>query len=331
MKYRIFYTLILSVGAMLASCSDDDNTVPQLEQPFVMPDKAYVLAEQSRRAIVIMDAETNRNVWSWDPYTAGIPYSNVELFKNPSEVKPVFNKRYILMTASGGAVALIRIADHKLMFYGNAGQNPHSAEILPDGNIVTASSTDHLISTFVTDTVKVFCTANKTLKLGDAHNVVWDRKRELMYATASVKNSSNENCIGLFSFKYNNDRNNPQLTNMTRIYTMEDDRGAHDLFPVFGEDDKLWLTTANNIWKYDVAGNTFTKTYDLGNIKSISNSTEGVILLSPTEEWWAEGLINDRGETLFTLKGAKLYKGRWVVDNTFSYPETHNFVLGNNE
>ena len=43
----------------------------------------------------------------------------------------------------------------------------------------------------------------------------------------------------LFRFKYNGDRTNPKLTNQTRIYTILHESGGHDLFPVYGEEDKF--------------------------------------------------------------------------------------------
>ena len=109
------------------------------------------------------------------------------------------------MTASGGAVALIRLSDHKLMFYANCGQNPHSAEVLPDGNIVTAESKSGEINTFVVDTVKVLGAKANTVKLGNAHNVVWDKKRSYLYATATKK----EGVTALFRFKYDGNRSIP--------------------------------------------------------------------------------------------------------------------------
>lgn len=325
---KLFYSLLL-VGASLigSSCSDDNelNLTPNI--PFQLPDKAYVLVEQSRSAIVVMDAETHHNVWSWDPVSAGLPVGQQSWFINPSEAKPVFNRRYILMTASGGAVALIRLTDHKLMFYAQVGTNPHSAEILPDGNLVVACSTGNELCTLVTDTVKVLGTVANRINLGNAHNAVWDKQRNLLYATATIK----EGVTALFSYAYNNDKDNPKLTNQKRIYTFESDNGGHDLYPVYGETDQLWLTTEQHVWKYNVATNQATVAYDFTGIKSISNSPDGVVMLRPTEEWWAEGLMNDSGETLFQLQGAQIYKGRWMQDNTFSYPETHDFTLGNNQ
>ena len=313
MKKLSLLAVLLGFNIALGACSDDET--PDVKNELIqLPEKAYVLAEQSRRAIVIRDAVTQHNIWSWDPYTACVPAAQQGWFVNPSEVKPVFNRRYILMTASGGAVALIRISDHKLMFYANCGQNPHSAEILPDGNIVTAESKSGEINTFVVDTVKVLGAKANTLKIGNAHNAVWDRKRSYLYVTGTISGG----VTALFRFKYNGDRTNPKLTNQTRIYTFTNESGGHDLFPVYGEEDKLWLTAASAVYKFDLTGIT----------ESICNSPDGILMLKPTEEWWAEGLVNEKGEELFKMDGAKLYKGRWMIDNTFSYPEKHDLVLG---
>ena len=326
MKKLSLFAILLGLTISLAACSDDDTIAVAQNKPFQLPEKAYVLAEQSRRAIVIRDAETNQNVWSWDPYTACVPSAHQNWFINPSEVKPVFNKRYILMTASGGAVALIRLSDHKLMFYANCGQNPHSAELLPDGNIVTAESRSGEINTFVVDTLKVLGMKANTVKLGNAHNVVWDQKRACVYATATMQ----AGVTALFRFKYNGDRNNPKLTNQQRIYTFEKESGGHDLFPVVGAEDKLWLTAASAVYQVDLSTDTPTceKVYSLPDIKSVCNGPDGVLMLSPTEEWWAEGLTNEQGKALFQMDGARIYKGRWMIDNTFSYPVKHELLLG---
>lgn len=334
MKKFSLFAILLGFNIALGACSDDDAAPVVKNEIFQLPEKAYVLAEQSRRTIVIRDAETHRNIWSWDPYTACVPAAQQGWFVNPSEVKPVFNRRYILMTASGGAVALIRLSDHKLMFYANCGQNPHSAEVLPDGNIVTAESKSGEINTFVVDTVKVLGAKANTVKLGNAHNVVWDKKRSYLYATATKK----EGVTALFRFKYDGNRSNPKLINQTTLYTFSNESGGHDLFPVYGEEDKLWLTAASAVYKFDLTGvtdattndstePTCEKVYSIADIKSICNGPDGILMLKPTEEWWAEGLVNEKGEELFKMDGAKIYKGRWMIDNLFSYPEKHDFVL----
>lgn len=307
---------VLGLGLVFQSCTDDENYQRPATRPYkpltALPAKSFVLTEQARTAIIILDAATQHVIWEWTPVEAKIPAGFQKWFVNPSEAKPVYNNKYILMTASGGAVALIRIADKKLMFYANCGANPHSAEILPDGNIVTAESRKGEINTFVVDTVKVLGTKANTVKIGNAHNVVWDATRESLYATGSLSGGN----TAVFRFKYNNDAAHPKLVNQKRIYTFENDTDGHDLYPVAGEEGKLWLTTANAVYKIDTSSEEVAcdKIYDMPNIKSVCNDTEGVYLLSPTEEWWAEGLINDKDESVFQLQGSRIYKGRIIVN-----------------
>ena len=163
---------------------------------------------------------------------------------------------------------------------------------------------------------------------------VWDKKRSYLYATATKK----EGVTALFRFKYDGNRSNPKLINQTTLYTFSNESGGHDLFPVYGEEDKLWLTAASAVYKFDLTGvtdattndstePTCEKVYSIADIKSICNGPDGILMLKPTEEWWAEGLVNEKGEELFKMDGAKIYKGRWMIDNLFSYPEKHDFVL----
>lgn len=65
MKKFSLFAILLGFNIALGACSDDDAAPVVKNEIFQLPEKAYVLAEQSRRAIVIRDAETHRNIWSW--------------------------------------------------------------------------------------------------------------------------------------------------------------------------------------------------------------------------------------------------------------------------
>ena len=77
------------------------------------------------------------------------------------------------------------------------------------------------------------------------------------------------------------------------------------------------------MWQYDIKNNKAELIYPLYAVKSVCNSADGVLMLHPTTEWWSDGLINEKGKKLFNIYGAKIYKGRWVMNNTFSYPKEH--------
>lgn len=328
--YLLLFCSLFCITSISCSSQDSLSTVePDVDDSiFQLPNSSYVLAEQAKNAVIIVDQKTSKVIWRWDAQSSSISSDHYSWFINPSEAKPVYNNKYILMTASGGAVALIRISDKKVMFYANCGANPHSAEILPDGNIVTAESRNGEINTFIVDTLKVLGSKSHTLRLGNAHNVVWHKKRDCLYASATIQSG----VTALFKFNYNHDSINPQLINQQRIYTFESESGGHDLFPVFGETDKLWFSAASAVYQFDVSESPIncSKVYDIPDIKSVSNGPNGIVMLRPTESWWAEGLINEKGEALFQMQGAQIYKGRWMLDNTFSYPNKHDFHLFTN-
>ena len=320
--------MTLMAGAFVAlgisSCSQYDDVGPVQEAPkaeFVMPENAVVLAEQSRTAILVMDMNTKQVVWEWEPLTGGIPSAKRSLFKNPSECKPVLNNEYVLMTASGGAVALIRFADKKVMCYAECGINPHSAEILPDGNIVTAESKQGEINLFAVDMEKGTMVKKSAKKIGNAHNLVWDAKRQCIYTTGTI-NDAGKSVTALFRFKYNNDKENPALTNQARIYTFDNEKGGHDLFPVYGETDKLWLTAEHGVYQFDMSAAQLAATtiYEVADVKAVGKDAQGNdYLLKPTESWWAPCVVDGAGNEYFNLASSKIYKFRLVQDNQFSY------------
>ena len=315
-RYKIIIISCLLLSSVYPSLIATCNCMPRIS-------REIAIAEQSNRAYVIAQ-ENGKILWEWNVASSTIPSSKQIWFHNPSEVKPVYNGKYLLVTASGGAVALIRIADKKVMYYAYAGENPHSAELLPDGNIVTASSTDQQVSIFRTDTIAGTGNAVETYEVSAAHNVVWDRMRNLLYTT-------NGNC--LVSYEYNFDSENPALFNRKELcrITGNGSEGSHDLFPVYGENALFW-TTNGKVYKYDILTNSCTVAYDVKEIKSISAGPGNIptLMLQPTESWWSDRLIDPTEKVLFQKPNYKIYKARWMIDNTFSYPPVHNVSYTSN-
>lgn len=305
--------LVLFLAVSVYACKEE-SSIAQSED--WSGRKLVVMVEQLSEDLVIGDVETQEILWRWSANATSIPSEHKRWFVNPSDVKSVYNGKYLIMSASEGAVALIRIADKKLMFYGNAGKNPHSVELLPDGNIVAASSQDNRMVTFRTDTISGYGTPVGVYELCSGHNVVWDRKRCVLYATS---------CETLRSYEYNYDRQDPRLLNMKELVRVTDG-GSHDLFPVYGKDELYWTTT-NYIWKYDLVTGLLSKWKTIFDIKSISDGPvdQGyqTIYLQPTISWYSDRMINDLGKKVFQSNGFQIYKGRWILNNLFSYPEVH--------
>ena len=284
-------------------------------------DHCIVLAEQSQHSIIVINVESHQIIWQWDAKNKDINPDFCKWFNSPSDAKVIDNGRYILITASGGGVALIRIPDKKVVFYAYAGGNTHSAEILPDGNIVCASSTGNYLSLFRTDTtnypIGVYC---KKIPNKFGHNVVWDNKRKVLWCTAMDY---------LITYRYNFNKDQPDLTRIDSIKIPGNQ--AHDLFPVHGE-DALWLTTIDHVFKFAIPSGKFheIELADGQNIKSISSGPETypVIILRPKEKWWTDEIFDIHNNSIFCEKGYKIYKVRWFVPNTFSYGEPNMKVSG---
>ncbi|WP_285057861.1 DUF6528 family protein [Pedobacter ginsengisoli] len=282
--------------------------------------KTILLTEQAQNRLLIVEQQSGQTIWEWLPQQSNVAPEHFSWFKNISEAKPLFNRKYVLLTASGGAVALVRISDKKTMFYANAGNNPHSAELLPDGNIVSAASTGNVMTLFKVDTANALHSGyRKTYYLKEGHNVVWDKKRQLLWATSGDT---------LKAFSYSGNCLKPELTEKEKILLPGPE--AHDLFPVFGKDE-LWFTNVSGFYKFSLKTKTFTKfpANDARNIKSVSSGPAGypVIAMRPKEKWWTDEVTDNMGKSLYKLKGLKIYKARWFVDNQFSYPKKHVFNL----
>ncbi|WP_142685004.1 DUF6528 family protein [Chitinophaga polysaccharea] len=298
---------LLAIGATAQNNGNNQDTLA-----VAACKKCLVIAEQSQHRIVIAEVPSGRVIWEWKPESSNVQPAHVKWFSNPSDAKMVYNNGYVLMNASGGGVALIRVADKKTIFYAYVGGNTHSAELLPDGNIVSASSTGNYLMVFKTDTLHypgdVY---TKKIPIDFGHNVVWDAKQQRLWSAAREH---------MHSFRYNFNCNAPDLVQDT-VFSLPGTE-AHDLFPVYGE-NSLWLTNTTNVYKFDPVTLKLTQADVVqANIKSVSSAGNGfpTIVARPKVSWWTDEVIDAKGKRLFIRKGWKIYKARWVVPNTFSYP-----------
>ena len=260
-------------------------------------------------------------LWSWDP-RANVSEEFGKTFAHVDECKPARGTELVLVTSSYGGIAVVRVADKKVLFYGLPKGNTHSIALLPDGNVVSISSTGAFIALFVSkigteeegkEDVPPITPIHKKYELEGGHGLVWDAKRDVLWALGSKE---------IVAYRYNGDKANPELIECARQELKGTARGGHDLYPAPGYD--ALMTTGLGVNVFDPNTMKFTTVWDRRAVKSVSLTPDGAATLVqlPNEEWWNDAVYyGDAKETVVGKEdGARFYKARWFVPNNFSEP-----------
>ena len=248
-------------------------------------------------------------VWSWSPMNNwDIQDAELRAFGNPSEVKSVLNNTHLLATASCGACVLIDFKTNTVKHMLHADGNPHSAELLDDGNIVTASSSGCYLRLFDLKNDP----SGKTFRdyyQRTAHGVVFDRRTGKLFSCGGD---------GMAAWEY--DPVNVQLKQIADYNwnTAEHHFDGHDLV-IDNSTGRLAVTGYDALWYFDTVAEKREKLASLHNIKSVSFAPDlPVLMMIPNESWWSDRLLllNNDGsyKELLHMAHWRFYKARYLTE-----------------
>jgi len=253
-----------------------------------------------------VDADSNPKVWSWKASDhPEIPLEIRGRFQTTDDCKATDGGTNILITSSGGGVALVERATGRTVFWAEVA-NAHSAEMLPAGRIAVAGSTaerGNRIALF--DRTRP---GHELLShpLHGAHGLFWNSGIGCLWALGEFE---------LLAFKLD-DWEGPAPRLIVDRKIRLPDPGGHDLRSVPGSED-LFITTRGHVWVFNQRDLAFRPHAHLGqflDVKSVDmHPGSGRIAYVQAEiSWWAERvkMLMPDGELKFP--GQKIYKARWV-------------------
>ncbi|HEX6357601.1 DUF6528 family protein [Actinophytocola sp.] len=293
-------------------------TVPAKAEP---PPELVVITEQASRRILVLPANQDawsarEYTWAWVPSAANGLGDLADGWVSPDEAKLTERdgQQYLMTTASGGFVGVVpypRGTDAYWAANVGAPNNPHSIELLPDGNVAVAASTGGWLRVY-TASQDPRSTTYVEYPLVGGHGAVWDDKRKVLWALGTND---------LVALRVGGTPAAPTLTPV-RVVPLPS-VGGHDLQPVPGAPDQLWVTTESEVLRFNKSSGTFARRYPGASVisephvKSVTTNarTGRVLTASPQADhvctWCTDTVALELPRGELTLRGAWIYKARW--------------------
>lgn len=264
-------------------------------------DEVFILRSNPSEGI-----STNK-VWSWKAsQSTDLPEHLRDKFRSTDECKPVDGGQKILVTSSGGGVALLERATGKALFYAFIG-NAHSAEILPGSRVVVAGSRHeqgNCLAVFNLDEPEKVIYSEP---LDSGHGVFWDEELQVLWALGFDE---------LKALRLKDWETPEPGLELLHDYRLPSESG-HDLVPV-PNSDELLITTNKNVFLFDKERRTFRLHPELGDLPVVKGVSihpltgQTVYTQAKGENWWTDSIRTLHPEGELQLPGERLYKARWI-------------------
>jgi hypothetical protein len=211
-----------------------------------------------------------------------------------------------ILAAFHSRVHLVRFSDREVIRDFPSYSSCHSAELLPDGAIVSANSNHGML--------RLHRSAEQftDLKLPYAHGVTWDKVNQCLWALGDQ----------LYRIAYGAGKMTVENT-----FKLPLSPTGHDLFPLRKE-AKLLVSNNDALFIFDIAASKFELLSKLKAIKSASQHLDETIWATDPAEmegaasWQSDAVLRVRPEQpilRYRNQGSKFYKARWWQKVGFSY------------
>lgn len=292
-----------------------------------------VLTEQGFDQIDILDPTeaafgAAKTVWTWKPTAANGFGDLAGTWGLPDEaqLRHLGDQQYLLTTDSDGLAAVVPYPQGTGSYWATnvgASNNPHSAELLPDGNVAVTASNGGFVRVY-TASQGPRSTTFAQFDLPGAHGVYYEDTTRLLWAVG------NGDLVGL---AVGGTAAAPTITEVVDTPLPEGPSSfGHDVYPVRGDKDRLWVTTVAGVYQYSLSAHTFTKDFpgqasiDRPNVKSIGDDprtgqvVDSAIQTGNACPWCTDTVDLYRPRHQLTLHGGQIYKARWWLDPRAAQP-----------
>ena len=239
------------------------------------------------------DVLEDLEVWSVDTgHAAGVKYREDTVYGD-------------VVIVAGSVSAIYKYPSKEVVWStSNPGNNTHSIEILPSGNIVLANSTGNSLRMFYASAVLEDGPSQRFVdyELKGAHGVLWDPEYDVLWALGGYE---------LVAYSVSGSGTNEKLSKISGMGCDISDLGyGHDLQPDF-TDTRYLFFTAGNVYRFDketnkAGGFPHSASMQLPEIKGFSNN--------PNDKYFSTGPLGGAGKFF-----ADSWKEEWLTDTIIFY------------
>ena len=311
-------TVVDSVEGYLSRKAEIDQDAAMCDALMTMSDSAYAYfyadANPSERQsellsshqVLVTDIDNGKIVVAdldkADPFaTKNLEwsYTNSKLagYLSDAKVRMLGDKKVVLYTGSDGSVGMIDYSTKKVLwsynlddYYtdlvdadGNAARSgPHSIELLPNGDIVVASSgngtwTNGRLTYFDMNGTTCSTSRMTSFELNGAHGVTWDPENNLLWVSGF---------LSIEAYKLNTSGTYATITKVSGKGADIPGKTGHDLMQDYSDLDILWITDNKNVYQFSKSQNAIISEYpnstqllNVINVKGIGSFSDGVVAL----------------------------------------------------